>query len=365
LNKNESPNDIMALLLAAKICSSNNLLSSEGVEYAKRAVRDAESSDGHLKSVALHVLGSCLSRKSKVASSDHQRSVLQAEALKSLNEAISLDRHNPELLFELGIEYAEQRNMHAALKCAKEFIDVTGGSVSKGWRLLLLVLSAQQRYSEAEVVTDAALDETAKWEQGPLLRIRAKLKVAQALPMEAVEAYRTLLALVQAQRKAYGSVKNGTEDNEDKVREVEVWHGLANLYSSLSYWRDAEICLQKAKALKTYSATTLHVEGNKHELHEKIQDAVAAYFNAISMEVEHVPSKVSIGALLSKQGPKFLPVARCFLSDALRLEPTNRMAWFYLGEVHKQDGRLADAADCFQAASMLEDSDPVESFRSL
>ena len=95
-----------------------------------------------------------------------------------------------------------------------------------------------------------------------------------------------------------------------------------------------------------------------HEVHEKIQDALAAYFNALSMEVEHVPSKVSIGALLSKQGPKFLPVARCFLSDALRLEPTNRMAWFYLGEVHKQDGRLADAADCFQA-------DPVESFRSL
>jgi len=104
--------------------------------------------------------------------------------------------------------------------------------------------------------------------------------------------------------------------------------------------------------------------GNIHEVHEKIQDALAAYFNALSMEVEHVPSKVSIGALLSKQGPKFLPVARCFLSDALRLQPTNRMAWFYLGEVHKQDGRLADAADCFQAASMLEDSDPVESFRS-
>lgn len=47
------------------------------------------------------------------------------------------------------------------------------------------------------------------------------------------------------------------------MREVEVWHGLANLYSSLSYWRDAEICLQKAKALKTYSATTLHVEGDE------------------------------------------------------------------------------------------------------
>ena len=105
--------------------------------------------------------------------------------------------------------------------------------------------------------------------------------------------------------------------------------------------------------------------GNTHEVHEKIQDALAAYFNALSTEVEHVPSKVSIGALLSKKGPKYLPVARCFLSDALRLEPTNRMAWFFLGKVHKHDGRLADAADCFQAASMLEDTDPVESFRSL
>ena len=45
------------------------------------------------------------------------------------------------------------------------------------------------------------------------------------------------------------------------MSEVEVWKGLANLYSSLSYWRDAEICLQKAKALKKYSATTLHAEG--------------------------------------------------------------------------------------------------------
>jgi tetratricopeptide repeat protein 7 len=159
----------------------------------------------------LHFLGSCLAKKSKVACSDYHRSLLQTEALKSLNEARSLDHHNPEVIFDMGVEYTEQRNMHSALKCAKDFIDATGGSVSKGWRFLSLVLSAQQRYSEAEVVADAALDETAKWEQGPLLRVRAKLKVAQSLPMEAVEAYRALLALVQAQRKAYGTVNNGIE----------------------------------------------------------------------------------------------------------------------------------------------------------
>ncbi|ONK63258.1 uncharacterized protein A4U43_C07F13080 [Asparagus officinalis] len=71
---------------------------------------------------------------------------------------------------------ADDEHLKSVAFLILEFIDLTGGSVSKGWRLLALVLSAQQRYSEAEVVTDAALDETAKWEQGELLRIKAKTK---------------------------------------------------------------------------------------------------------------------------------------------------------------------------------------------
>jgi hypothetical protein len=70
--------------------------------------------------------------------------------------------------------------------------------------LLSLVLSAQKRFSEAEVVTDAALDETSKWEQGPLFRLKAKLKIAELRPMDAIEIYRYLLALVQAQKKSSG-----------------------------------------------------------------------------------------------------------------------------------------------------------------
>uniref|UniRef100_A0A2N9ISD4 Uncharacterized protein n=1 Tax=Fagus sylvatica TaxID=28930 RepID=A0A2N9ISD4_FAGSY len=69
-----------------------------------------------------------------------------------------------------------------------------------------------------------------------------------------------------------------------------------------------------------------------------------------------------IVGLPSEIGSKALPVARSLLSDALRIDPTNRMAWYYLGMVHRDDGRIADAADCFQAASMLEESDPIESF---
>lgn len=101
------------------------------------------------------------------------------------------------------------------------------------------------------------------------------------------------------------------------------------------------------------------------EAHGQMEEALATFSNALSLELDDVPSKVSIGALLSKKGSKSLPVARSFLSDALRLEPANRLAWYYLGIIHRDEGRMADAADCFQAASLLEESDPIESFTSI
>ncbi|KAI8570039.1 hypothetical protein RHMOL_Rhmol01G0002300 [Rhododendron molle] len=363
LHNHEKPDDLTSLLLAAKICSEDALLAAEGVGYAQRAIVNAQGINEHLKGVGLRMLGLCLGKQ--VSSSDFERSRLQSDALKSLDGAVALECNNPDLIFELGVQYAEHRNLNLALRYAKQFIDATGGSILKGWRLLALVLSAQQRFPEAEVVADAALDETTKWEQGPLLRMKAKLKIAQSSPMDAIETYRNLLALVQAQRKSFGPYRGMDQINDDKVNEFEVWHGLANLYSSLSHWRDAEICLEKARALFEYSAETLHTEGIICEARGHIQEALAAYINALLLEPGYVPCKILIGAVLSKMGSKVLPVARSLLSDALRIEPTNRMAWYYLGVVHKDDGRVGDAIDCFQAASMLEESDPIESFSSI
>lgn len=364
LNKLEKPNDIVALLLASKICSKDCLLASEGVEYARRALANAQGADEHLKSVALRFQGICLGKQAKGSSSDLERSRLHVEALKSLDEAIIHDRCNPDLLYDLGLEYAEHHNMNSALRCAKEFIDATGGSIPQGWRLLALILSAQQRYREAEVVIDAALDETVQLEQGHILGIKAKLKVAQSSHMDAVETYRFLLALTQAQRRSIGQFKTNSQIEND-LSEFEVWQGLANLYSRLSHWKDAELCLEKARKLKPYSASPLQTEGFMYEALNQTNLAMASFNNALQIDGSHASCKVAIGALLWKSGSKSLAAARSFLSDALRLEPTNRMAWYYLGMVHKEDGRLNDAADCFQAASMLEESEPVESFSSL
>ncbi|KAI4381219.1 hypothetical protein MLD38_007314 [Melastoma candidum] len=365
LHRHERPDDPTALLLASKICSDDSFVAAEGVEFARRAVDIAQAENEHLKGVALRMLGLCLARQAKVSPSDSERSRLQSEALKSLEAALALEPHNSDLMFELGVQYAEQRNLSAALRSAEQFIDKTGGSVMKGWRLLALILSAQQRFSEAGVVTEAALDATAKWEQAPILRLKAKMKISQSLPLEAIETYRYLLALVQAQRKTFGPVRSVAQAEDDKDNEFEVWHGLASVYSGLSLWKDAEICLAKARESKQFSVEALRAEGIMLERRGEILEALVAYTDALLLEPSYVPCKVLIGAILQKMGRSSLPVARGLLSDALRIDPTNVMAWYHLGLVHKDDGRLADAADCFQAASMLEESDPVESFGTI
>lgn len=365
LNKMERPNDLSALLLATSICTEDFHLASEGVKFARSAIENAKEEFEHMKGVAYRLLGLGLEKQAGVSSSDLERMHLRNEALKSLDEATVWERHSSDLIFELALEHAQNRNLSLALGYVKDFLDQTAGSVLKGWRLLALILSAQKRYLDAEIVIDAALDETGKWDQGLLLRTKAKLQIAQSSPMNAIETYRLLLALVQAQRKSFGAGKYYSKVEGERILEVEVWQDLAYVYSCLSHWRDAEMCLEKAKALKTYSAVTLHIQGVLCEARSQIEEALAAYSNALSIDPDHVPSKVSIGALLWRTGAKSLSVARSFLSDGLRLEPTNHTAWYYLGMVHKADGKTLDAADCFQAAGMLEESAPIEHFSSV
>ncbi|XP_051137318.1 protein NPG1 [Andrographis paniculata] len=365
LHWHEEPNDIISLLLAAKICSDDMFLAAEGVMYAQRAIDNSHGSNAHFKGVGFCMLGLCLGKQAKTSPSDLERSCLQLEALKALNSALALEPENLDVIFELGLQYAENRNLHAAFQHAKKYLNATGGCAIKAWRLLALVLSAQQRFLEADVVIDAALDETSDWNQGLLLEMKVKLKFFQSQYKDAIETCRYLLALVQAQRKSRGHFGSESQVDDDNINEYEVWNGLAKLYSSLCHWNDAEICLGKARALKKYSAETLLVEGAMHERKGHTNKALAAYANALMLDPDYVPCEIRFSAVLAKMGRNMLPVARTLLSEALKMEPTNPMAWYNLGLVHKVAGRIADAADCFQAASMLKETEPVEGFSTI
>ena len=53
-----------------------------------------------------------------------------------------------------------------------------------------------------------------------------------------------------------------------RVEEVEVWHDLAQVYTQLKQWGDAETCLEKARVLESYSAATWHITGENLNLNQ-------------------------------------------------------------------------------------------------
>ncbi|CAK9270652.1 unnamed protein product [Sphagnum jensenii] len=363
----EAPDDVASLLLAAKICAGKSETASEGVRYAHRALELAKGDLGYLRSCALHVLGVALHVEISATTSDSERKKLQHQALQALQEAAALESEDPSVIFDLGLEYAEQRQLSTALDCAKRFLDRSGGAWGQGWQFLALLLTAQERHTEAEQVLQAAIEETGAGEQGPLLRTQAKVQRALGQSLQAIQTYRQLLALVQVEQKSSGGTgSRGDSKVGARVEEVEVWQDLAEVYTELKQWHDAELCLERARALEGYSATTWHVTGVLHETQGRTEEAMACYKNALSVNAAHVDSKVKLGALLCQRGSKqSLPVARSLLAEALQAEPTHEAAWFQMGCLHKAEGHPNEAADCFQAAVLLEQSLPVEKFRSI
>ncbi|GLJ53496.1 hypothetical protein SUGI_1141350 [Cryptomeria japonica] len=369
VSRNEKPDFIPALLLASKISCKNSNHDNLAVLFAKRALENLEilGREGNcMKCIANGLLGSALGKQSKLALSDTERTQMQSGAVTALEKAISTENGDPKMLMCLCLENAEQRNLNVALGYARKLLEMEGGTSIKGWRLLALILSAQQKYSEAETVIDAALDQTGKWEQGELLRTKAKLQNAQGKSKDAIKTYGRLLALVQAQKKSFGNGIWKLKGWSDRDLELEAWQDLAYVYTSLEKWQDAGICLQKANAHKPHSAQTWHATGVLYQAQKLHNQALNAFSYAIATDPEHVPSMISTAEILRQQSEvKSLPVARTLLTAALKLDKTNHRTWLNLGMVHKMEERLQDAAECFQTSYLLELSNPVESFNTV
>lgn len=208
LSRNEDPKCVPALLMASKICGENPDLAEEGTSFACRALESLDVGCNQLESTARCLLGVSLSAHSKLAVSDSERATRQSEAAQSLETAGRITRmSDPNILYHLSLENAEQRKLDTAVRYAKRLLKLEAGSNIKGWLLLARILSAQKRFMEAETVINAALDQTGKWDQGELLQTKAKLQIAQGRLKGAIETYTQVLAVLHIQRKSFGSGK--------------------------------------------------------------------------------------------------------------------------------------------------------------
>ncbi|CAN1131533.1 Protein NPGR2 [Linum perenne] len=369
LHDSEDPNFVPGLLLASRICCETPRLATEGVGYARRALENVGNGCHQLESTADLLLGISFSSCARSALADSERVSKQRESLKVLEAAAKrTDMERPDILFHLSLENAEQRKLDPALHYAKKAVRRETGSRIKGWLLLARIISAQKRFFDAENIINAALDQTSKWDQGVLLKTKAKLQVARCEMKDAIQTYTQLLAILQVQNRSFASDNklHKTDGINARQLELEVWHDLASLYVSLSRWRDAEVCLSKSKAIQSYSATRCHIMGTLYEKKGLLKEALKTFITGLSIDASHVASLVSTAVVLRKIGFASNETVRSYLMGALRLDRMNVSAWYNLGLVQKSEGSvssLMEAADCFEAAAFLEETEPVEPFR--
>ncbi|XP_048532688.1 protein NPGR2-like isoform X1 [Triticum urartu] len=365
----EDPSCLKELLLTSKICSENGAHAEEGASYARRALASLDGGCDQLEVVADLLLGISLSRQARYAPSGTERASQQREALKVLGVAEKkMQDKDFRVLYNLSLENAEQRKLDAAALYAKKLLKLENGSELRSWLLVARITSAQKRFEDAESIVNAALDQTAKWCQGDLLQTKAKIQAANGQFKKAVETYTQLLAVIELRKKSFNSgifVLQGTKD--DGSMETEAWYNLALLYLSLSQWRDTELCISKIKAISAYSPLAYHATGKLLEARGFLKEALGAYSKALDLDPKHVPSLICAAVALRQLGGRPLPAARCLLTDALRLDRTNHVAWFNLGLTYEDEGGSSsaalEAAECFQAAALLEETAPAEPFR--
>ncbi|XP_023540899.1 protein NPGR2-like [Cucurbita pepo subsp. pepo] len=369
LNNKDNVDCLLELLLASKLCGENLVCLDEGVTYILRVLSELGGRCIQMVSIANCLHGVLLSAISKSIASDSLKTLKQSEALKALQTAEQLmKQRDPFIVYHLCLEYAEQRKLDIALYYAKQLVKLEAGSSVKSYILLARILSSQKRFGDAETVLNAALEQTGKWEQGELLRTKAKLQIAQGQLKSSIETYTHLLAIIRVRTKSSGVGKMLSKDvrTSDRSLEIETWNDLANIYTSLSQWRDAEICLSKLQAINPYSAAKWYSRGLLYESKGLPRDALQAYNKGLDIDPNHVPSMISTARLLQQLGGRqSFPVVRSLLTDALRLDRANPSAWYNLGLLYKADvgASVLEAAECFEAATLLEESAPVEPFR--
>ncbi|KAL8198130.1 hypothetical protein R6Q57_030102 [Mikania cordata] len=366
--KHDDPDCVLALLFASKICGENPDFVEEGVGLAKRAIDVLENKCDEMVGVANSLLGISFSGQTKLGLTDSDWVKLQSEAIKSLDTASRLTQmSDSRIVYDLCLEYADQRKLDLALGQAKRLIKLESGSCIRSWLLLARILSGQKRFLDGETIINAALEQTGKWDQGDLLRTKAKLQIAQGQIKNAIETYAQLLAVVQVRNKSFPSPKKNLEvvGKHYKDLELETWHDLAMVYIKLSQWRDVEACLLRSEAINYYSSTRWHINGFLYEAKGLDKEALRAYEIALDIDPGHVQSLVSMAMVLRRIGGKSGPVIRSFLTEALRLNRMNSWAWYNLGQFYKDEGPMfiKEAVDCFEAASILKETEPIEPFR--
>jgi tetratricopeptide (TPR) repeat protein len=275
------------------------------------------------------------------------------------------DKNNRAIFLErLGIIYRDNNNERLAVEAFRNMRVFGDESANRGYQQ---VVETYRQYREWQLATETAKEAQQKFPDDRSLKILYAAELAETGQPE--EGLRQVKALL----------KGTAEDRE-------VYAALAQMYTRLKRWREADEVLDKALQLSATDADKEYVgflRGARYEGEKKYAAAEEIFRKLLAKDPQNAAVLNFLGYLLAERGEK-LDEALVMTKKAVGMEPANgafldSLGWVYyklgqyqaaeanlikaserqsrdplmqvhLGQVYEKTGRLKLAAGCWERA---------------
>ena len=250
------------------------------------------------------------------------------------------ERNNRAVFLErLGTIYRDMGNNPLALETFRKMLTLGDDNAERGYQQLIDTYREAKQWQQA---TDVAREATQKLPKDRDLKM---VYASQLADMGQVD-----LALQQVKSQLKG-------DSDDRA----VYITLAQMYSRLKRWPEAEEALTKATQLSTKPDEKQYVDflrGSTYERQKKYEEAEETFRKVLSGDPQNAATLNYLGYMLADRGVK-LDEAIGMIKKAVELEPANGAYLDSLGWAYFRMGKYENAEESLLKASQRIGTDPT------
>jgi tetratricopeptide (TPR) repeat protein len=247
------------------------------------------------------------------------------------NRAIFLER--------LGTVYRDNNNEALAIETFRKMLALGDDNAERGYQQIIDTYREAKQWQKA---TDAAKEATQKLPNDRGLKMVYAAQLADmGQPDAGLEQVKSLL--------------KGTPEDRD------VYINLAQMYSRLKRWPEAEVALDSAAKLSTKDEDKEYVEflrGSTYERQKKYDQAEEVFRKVLATDPQNAAVLNYLGYMLADRGAK-LDEALIMIKKAVELEPANGAYLDSLGWAYFRLGKYELAEDNLMKASQHMGMDPT------
>ena len=255
------------------------------------------------------------------------------------NYAQSEKKNRSVFLERLGIAYRDNNNDQLAIETFRKMLPLGDDNAERGYQQIIDTYREAKQWQQA---TDAAKE------------------AVQRLPED-----RGLKMVYAAQLADMGQTEEGLQQVKSllqgKPEDRDVYITLAQMYSRMKRWPEAEEALNKATDLSVKPEDREYVDflrGSTYERQKKYDQAEEVFRKVLVTDPQNAAVLNYLGYMLADRGQK-LDEALIMIKKAVDLEPANGAYLDSLGWAYFKQGKFDQAEDSLTKASQHMGTDPT------